>query len=451
MAVQGEKLILGLSALLQLGKRAFASEDEAAFGFLVVNETHLMTPYRQAALWRHAEYKTGEVVALSGSPDPSTRAPYVAWLTRLFSLEKLTKQKTPLCLTSADLPGEDGEAWEQWLPAHAVWAPLTTGLGNRMGGMLLVKSVPWTDPELKLLAKLADAYANAWELVRKRAQTKGIPWKRILIEQKGRTHLGVALVLFMLCWVPVRESALAPATVVPRHPTPVRSPLEGVVERLHVEPNQPVRAGDLLFTMDEAVLENKLEVEQRAGAMLQEEYLQILKQAVTNPESRAQKRILEKRIDKQAAESNGVRLLLQRTRVTAPADGVAILTDANHWRGKPVMIGERILEIADPMAAELEIRLPVNDAIAFGNGAGVTLYPNMDPLATWTGTVIRIGYEPQEMEGVLSYAIRASFSGSVEPPRIGLRGTAKIQGERTTLFYYLFRHPLSLLRQRLGL
>ncbi|MFN3077814.1 MAG: hypothetical protein ABT940_13230, partial [Alphaproteobacteria bacterium] len=100
MPVHGEKLILGLSALLQLGKRAFAAEDETAFGFLVVNETHLMTPYRQAVLWRHAGSTAGEVVSVSGSPEASNRAPYIAWLTRVLSREEINQRTTPLCLTA---------------------------------------------------------------------------------------------------------------------------------------------------------------------------------------------------------------------------------------------------------------------------------------------------------------------------------------------------------------
>jgi hypothetical protein len=52
-------------------------------------------------------------------------------------------------------------------------------------------------------------------------------------------------------------------------------------------------------------------------------------------------------------------------------------------------------------------------------------------------------------EEVLSYKISASFEGE-EIPRIGLRGTAKIYGSRVTLFYYLFRKPITFVRQLIG-
>jgi hypothetical protein len=52
--------------------------------------------------------------------------------------------------------------------------------------------------------------------------------------------------------------------------------------------------------------------------------------------------------------------------------------------------------------------------------------------------------------GVLGYRLKASLADDKAPPRIGLRGTAKLFGDRVTLFYYLMRRPLSAARQFLG-
>ncbi len=450
MPVHGEKLILGLSALLQLGKRAFAAEDEPSFGFLVVNETHLMAPYRQAVLWRYRQDKKGEVVTVSGSPEANVRAPYIAWLNRILNHEDLNQHKTPMCITAENVPPQEAEEWEQWLPTHAVWAPLITGMGERLGGLLLVKSIPWTNPEVKLIGKLADSYANAWELILKRSHKPGLLWKHASSNKKWIKIGGIAL-LFLACWLPVQQSVVAPASVVAYEPAPIRAPLDGVIDHFHVTPNQPVKAGDLLFTLDKADLDNRLNVENKTFALFQEEYRQVLKMAVTDPESRMQKRILEKRLEKQSAQTQGIQILLNRIRVLAPRDGIALFADVNQWLGKPVQIGEPILEIAEPKSTELKIRLPVSDAIVIESGAKVTLYPNMDPLSSWQGSVTQIGYDAQDLEGVLAYVIKARFTPDAQPPRIGLRGTAKIQGQRTTLFYYLFHHPLALMRQRLGL
>jgi hypothetical protein len=51
----------------------------------------------------------------------------------------------------------------------------------------------------------------------------------------------------------------------------------------------------------------------------------------------------------------------------------------------------------------------------------------------------------------LGYRLKATLDDPAHMPRIGLRGTAKIYGEKVTLFYYLARRPLAAARQFLGL
>jgi len=51
----------------------------------------------------------------------------------------------------------------------------------------------------------------------------------------------------------------------------------------------------------------------------------------------------------------------------------------------------------------------------------------------------------------LSYKLVSSFEGNKKKPRIGLRGTAKVYGSRVILFYYLFRKPITFIRQLIGI
>jgi len=51
----------------------------------------------------------------------------------------------------------------------------------------------------------------------------------------------------------------------------------------------------------------------------------------------------------------------------------------------------------------------------------------------------------------LAYKVVASLTENLEnKPRIGLRGTARIYGDEVTIFYYLFRTPINILRQWIG-
>ena len=50
-----------------------------------------------------------------------------------------------------------------------------------------------------------------------------------------------------------------------------------------------------------------------------------------------------------------------------------------------------------------------------------------------------------------AYRVTAELIDNDVPPRIGLRGTAKIFGEEVKLFFFLFRKPIIFVRQTLGL
>ncbi|MCK5121672.1 MAG: HlyD family secretion protein, partial [Methylococcales bacterium] len=114
--------------------------------------------------------------------------------------------------------------------------------------------------------------------------------------------------------------------------------------------------------------------------------------------------------------------------------------------------GERILMVADPDDVELEVQLPITDAINLHNGAKVLLFLNIDPINPIEATLYYAAYQAQvTADELLAYRLKASFKGAGQLPRIGLKGTAKVYGDSVPLIYYLLRKPLTVLRQWLGM
>jgi len=113
-----------------------------------------------------------------------------------------------------------------------------------------------------------------------------------------------------------------------------------------------------------------------------------------------------------------------------PGAGLAIFDEPNDWIGRPVTIGERLLEIADPNEAELEIWLPVADAITLKPGAEVEFFLNVSPGAPLRAKLRQASYEATVSPAqLLGYRLKATLDDPAPTPRIGLRGTAKIYGE----------------------
>lgn len=447
-----DRRLIALSALVEIEKRARAAETPEALGFLMVNDTHMVVPYRQAVLYR---VDTGAIQALSGLATPDPDAPFTRRLTGL--LRALVRREPPTAPRALDLAGfaaasETPEAQEDaraflaaHLPARLALVPLTRG-GRTLALLLLAREEPFGTPETQILGHLADAYAHAWAALVGGGRRRPIATRKRLVT--GVAALAAAFVLAL----PVRQSVLAPAEIVAEDAALVRAPVDGVVEAIHVPPNARVAEGDLLVTLDGRELQARLEIARQQLAVAEAELRQARQQAVFDDRSRAQIAILEGRREQHAAEAAFVEDTLARIRMTAPRDGIAIYDDPDDWEGRPVALGERIMRIADPRAQALEIHLAVGDAIVLEPGAEVAFFLNIDPADPVPATLVRAGYRASPTpEGVMAYRLRADFAADDPRLRIGLRGTAKLYGERTSLFLYLLRRPIAAARVWIGL
>jgi multidrug resistance efflux pump len=174
--------------------------------------------------------------------------------------------------------------------------------------------------------------------------------------------------------------------------------------------------------------------------------------AFADDASKSDLQLLDSRVRERRAEVAYLTELLARLKLVAPADGIALFADAEEWRGKPVQVGERIMTVADPSQVVLTIHVSPDDAVALDSGADVTMYLNISPLASYSASVVQASYETgMSAEGHPAYIVKAAFAAGEVPPRLGLKGMAKIYAERVPLIYYLLRRPLRAMRYALGL
>lgn len=436
--------VQALLGLLQLARRAREAASVEALGFVVVNETLNLLPYRQAALW--SEAGLGRVVAVSGLPQVDPNAPYLQWLGRL--CRALAKTREPAALDAATAPASCGADWAEWLPPHALWLPLS-GHGEQLdGGLLLARETPFGEHERATLTELAHAYGHALASFRPREHL-GARLKTVL--RPGRTQRRVLVGLALASLIPVRLTVLAPAEVASREPFLVRAPLDGVIERFHVRPDQAVQAGSPLFDLDTAALQTRRAVAQRAHDTALEEYRQSAQLAVTDDKGRLKLGQARGELDQRALELRYLSEQLERVQVKAERAGVAVFGDVNDWQGKTVAIGEKVMLLADPAKVELVARMPAAEQILLAPGETVTLYPDASPTEAYDARIVGVSYsaEPTE-QGVLAYRVRAEFAAGQPLPRLGLRGTARLSGPWVPFAYYALRRPIAATRQWLG-
>ncbi|MES2207963.1 MAG: HlyD family efflux transporter periplasmic adaptor subunit [Pseudomonadota bacterium] len=443
-----------LITVLQLGRRARETDRIETLGFVIVNETLQLLDYRQAMLWMPGGSLaslggvSGNVCAISGVPQAEANAPYVQWLNRLgqYCFQKSLPEDSAsfTVLTANDLPNDLAEEWPNWLPTVALWLPLRAN-GHLEGGVLFAREENWQPHEQALLSELMHSYAHALVAFTPRHH-------RVRQWLKPSKQWVIALAaLSLLGMVHVRLSVVAPAEVVPQHPFLIRAPLEGVIDRFLIQPNQTVTAGTVLFNLEPTMIQSRFESAQKAYDTAQEEYRQAAQLAVTDDKSRVEMAITKGRLDEKAVELSYSSEQLGRLQVKAARNGVAVFSDVNQWQGKAVTVGERILMLADPGNVELMVYLPAADSIPLEAGALITLYPNATPTLSYTATLQHMTYRAEPTaEGILAYRIKAKFSPGQALPRIGQMGTATVYGERVSLAYYIFRRPFTAVRQWWG-
>jgi hypothetical protein len=167
--------------------------------------------------------------------------------------------------------------------------------------------------------------------------------------------------------------------------------------------------------------------------------------------SKSELAMLEAQVEEKRADLEYNIALLERIKVHAEENGIVIFTDANDWIGKPLTTGEKVMTLANPENTEIEAWVPVADAITLERGAKVRMFLNTDPVNPLDAELYQTSYEAElTPEGVLAFRVKARFAGE-NRPRVGLKGTAKIYGDKVSLFYYLMRRPLAAARQFLGL
>nr|WP_217505405.1 HlyD family efflux transporter periplasmic adaptor subunit [Pseudomonas corrugata] len=423
---------------LDLERQTRAARNPAQLSYSLVNDGQALFGFRHAAL-----LIAGKVQAVTGVSAVEPNAPFVAFVEQ--AVAQLFKQGV---LNQARVIAADGVSeavqadWRSLSAAQVFWLPLIDHKGLVFGGLWLARDQPWTPAEQVLLSQLGDTYSHAWLALQPRK-----PW-RLRWTRKRQVALVAVLLLGLL--VPVRQSVLAPAEVVPLGGQVVAAPLDGVIAEFMVKPNQAVKNGDLLLRFESTSLKAQADVAERALDVAEAELKANSQRSFADAESSSKIDLLAARVEQKRAERNYALELLKRSEVRAERDGIAVFADVERWLGKPVQTGERLMEIADPSQAELRIELAVGDAITLAPGAQVALFLDSDPLQRHVAWLERSAYEAQPTAaGQLAYRLDARFDAAA--PRIGLRGTAKIFGDRAPLALYLLRRPLAGLRQSVGL
>ncbi|MBR7889686.1 HlyD family efflux transporter periplasmic adaptor subunit [Marinomonas sp. A79] len=440
-----------VAQLLKIEQQVRCCENATDLGFIMVNMTRSLVEYDQAAYLVGDELSRLKVSAISDISLVDRATPFSAWLEKVSSTIDGTALSTKAHpIDPTQWPAELSRELKEFSPPFMLWLPLLipSKPNQRVGVILLSKAQPWTDKEIGLLQHLASSYAHALQLFTKRSGVRA--WLSHLVSRK--VQWGVLSLILLLGFVPVRLTVLAPAEIIPKDAVLVTSAIAGAVSDVLIKPGEQVQVNQPLVRMDRTEFQGSYDVAQRELERTRAELRTAEQAGYVDRKRKAELAELESQVELKTIERDYLQVKLSQTEIVAKKSGVVVLDDPEQWKGRPVVVGERILSIADPANVQLEIMLPVADAISLASGNKVTFYLDIDPLNPLSFRVDHSSFEASVTpDQVVAYRIVSDIEEGTPPPRIGLRGTAKLYGEEVSLAYYLLRRPITFVRQRLGL
>lgn len=436
------------TATLALLQAAIESDGAAQRRFVLLNRSREAWPFQIAVLWG-----PDGIAGHSGAGQVEAQGPYAQWLMRL---RRALAGRGAGMLTATELSGHDGliADWQEWWPAHALWLPLKSGNEGPAPALMLVRELPWTPREAEQVAHWFSLWHDVDRRLREAAATRGVAawrqaWRTQPALRRRRLWQG-ALALLALALLPVHLTVRAPGELVPRDPLVLRAGVDGIVRSLEVEPNQAVKAGQVLAELDDAGWATRLQVAQQALRTAEAEWRQTSQQALNDAKAKAQLPAAQGKVEERRAEVTYLEQQVQRSALVAPHDGVVLIQDAGSWPGRTVTAGEAVMKLARPGDQEVEAWLAAGDAIDLPAGAPMRLHLQSRPADPLPATLRLYAFEAEQRPDLgTGYRLRGTLQGEAAG-RLGARGTVRIDGPRVPLAYWVLRRPLAALREASG-
>ena len=437
-----------IARLISLEKKTREAKSKDELNFLVVNETREIIDYTTSFLLLKSATDKFHINAISDIASIDRTAPLVTFV------ESIINHKTKKDLKeieSIDLEQFSKKIKKQKpknIPQYLLCIPIFSPQRGLQGYLLLARNKNFNDNENELVQHLSRTYGHAYNTFLTNFSIKNFLKKNFTGKKRWIT-ISVIILIFLF---PVRMTSTAPVEVVAKNPFLITSPFDGVVKKIIANNNDQTKPGDLLVLLEDIDLSNEFNLAKQSLQVAEKELLRTRQSSFTDNEQKSRLAELVAQVDLKRVELKSAERKLKNSKIYSEKKGVVIVDRKSDWQGKPVAVGEKILTIADPNNIEFLIWLPVKDSIVIKQDANTNIFLDINPMSSYKGNIIRSTYEPElSPEEVLSYKLISSFKGNRDTPRIGLRGTAKVYGNRTILFYYLFRKPITFIRQLIGI
>jgi hypothetical protein len=442
-----------LSGVLQLGHESFRKIGIEALAIHIVNNSRSVVPFDRSCLI-DARSASPQLLAVTGQPEVNRHSDYGAAIRILagvfHSLEK------PVVVTEETLRGANAGAaaieafksvrGKDGYELHLV--PLRAPDETPGRGQLFIWAVEFFTPpspvHVGLLALLGQHYGESlWYAAARRR----IPMTRIFGYHRV-TPMRVFLVLLLIFTIALgvvrlHQGVAADFEIVPLEKTIQYAPYTGVIESALAENGAKVAANDLIIRYDvREIAFKKLELEKQL-AEIEAERLMAEQKAFVDSESKGKAQLLSIEKERKQVEIDRAAWYLSRSEMRAARSGILLIPPKEELAGRSIQAGERLFEVFPQGRMIAEIMVNETDAAILADSPTFTLYLHASPDKAIKATAIDVSPRP-----VLSdqrqycYRVKANLAETPVNMICGMRGIARLHGEKVSLGYYLFRRTI---------
>lgn len=438
-----------ISNLLQLEYNCRNAQNYEELRYIIVNQTRNLISYDKAVF---LSFNYGKKLKIEAISDISTIDYSSSFVQTVQNISNKIYNSKNNGFHKIDCNHEiDEYERDRLIEARAdnpLWIPIKISRQNveEEYFLILFKSEPWEQKELDLCTHISSSFSYFLFATTKHKQ-------KFNFFGSFNYFKFIFVILILSMFIPIRLTVLAPLEVSAKNPFVVTSPLDAAINKIEVSSNEFVKKDTLIVKLNDIDYLNRYKIANKSLSIAKAQLYTAQQASFYDNRQKSQLENLKAQVALKQSELDFAKEQLDRTKIFAKKDGIAIIHNPNEWEGKPVVTGERILFLANKNEIELKIMLPVSDAIFLKENATVKAFLDNDPLNSWNAKIKHISYKPEVNEqNILSYRIIADFDDlDVEKlPTIGLRGTAKIYSSEVTLFFYLFKKPITSLRQLIG-
>ncbi len=436
-----------LSRIFSFEKKLREAQSFVEIRYTVTNELRSITPFMYAffGAWVNPSKFKIEAISDIAVVEQTSATTTLAQKIIRQKLKEGSPETHTFTLSKKDLiPARD----ENPLPDQFLWVPCLSTQKGPQAILLLVRDEEWSEQEIEYIRHLSNSIGHAMGSLKENnffetaAKIIKKTWFQFIV------FAGITASMFY----PVSLSTIGQAEIVPKDPNVINAPIDGVIKDVFVENNDEVSLNIPLISFEKTQLQNDYDLAEQELRVIETELLQAQQSSFQSKADKALLNQLETKIKLAQENVNYKKILLERSTISSPAQGIAVVKNKSLLLGKPFNIGETIMVVADPADVSVEILMPVKDSITIKKDARINVFLDSDPMNVLKAKVTKFSYEPEiTSENLLAYRVTAQLLDLNNSPRIGLRGSAKIFGKEVKLFFYLFRKPIIFVRQTFGL